>query len=98
VVDLVESMYFTSLVLQASDQFKGSTATILALRRWSLGTRARRLPDCHQQCQVDSGMGAAIAAHRRLTPAAVVVVRWSKDLNVIFIMFRLPCTSYEFME
>jgi hypothetical protein len=54
-VDLVQSMYGTSLVLEASDLFKGSTATISALGRWSLGARARRLPDYHQQRQANSG-------------------------------------------
>jgi hypothetical protein len=39
VVDLVQSTYFTSLVLEASDQFKSLAAMILALGRWSLGTR-----------------------------------------------------------
>jgi hypothetical protein len=33
VVDLVQSIFFTSLMLEASDQFKGSTTTILALGR-----------------------------------------------------------------
>jgi hypothetical protein len=56
-VDLVQSMFFTSLVLEVSDQFKGSTATISALGRWSLGARARRLPNC--RCQADFGMGEA---------------------------------------
>jgi hypothetical protein len=98
VVDLVQSTYGTSLVLEASDLFKGSMATISALGHWSLGARAQRLPDCHQQCQADSGMGAAIAARQRLTLAAVMIVRWSKDLTVIFIMFGLPYTTYELME
>jgi hypothetical protein len=35
-------------------------------------------------------MGAATAARRQLAPVAVVVVRWSKDLNIIFVMFELP--------
>jgi hypothetical protein len=83
-------MYGTSLVLEVSDRFKGSTAVISALGRWSLGEHARRLPDCHLQRQE--------AARQRLAPAAVVVVRWSKDLNVIFIMFGLACTSCELME
>jgi hypothetical protein len=50
--------------------------------------------DCHQQCQADSGIEAATMARRRLAPAAVVVVRWSKDLNVIFIMFGLSYTYF----
>jgi hypothetical protein len=53
VVDLVQSTYFTSLMLEASDEFKGSTTMISALGRWSLGARARRLPDYHQQYQAD---------------------------------------------
>jgi hypothetical protein len=85
-------------VLEVSDRFKGSTAMISALGRWSLGAHAQRLLDCHQQRQADSGMGAATAVPRRLAPAEVVFVRWSKDLNVIFIMFGLPCTSCELME
>jgi hypothetical protein len=56
-VDLVQFTYGTSLVLEASDRLKGSTATISDLGRWSLGAHARRLSDCHQQCQADSGMG-----------------------------------------
>jgi hypothetical protein len=35
-----------------------------------------------------SDNGAATTARQRLTLAAVVVVRWSKDFNIIFIMFR----------
>jgi hypothetical protein len=48
VVDFAQSTYFTSLVLEASDRFKGSKATISALGCWSLGTHARRLPYCQQ--------------------------------------------------
>jgi hypothetical protein len=40
VMDLVQSTYFTSLVLEASDQFKDSTTMILTLGHWSLGARA----------------------------------------------------------
>jgi hypothetical protein len=64
-------------VLETSDRFKGSKATTLALGRWSLG--ARRLPNYHQQCQNDSGKGAATAACRRLALAAIVVVRCSDE-------------------
>jgi hypothetical protein len=35
---------------------------------------------------------------QRLALTAVLVVRWSKDLNIIFIMFELSCTSCELME
>jgi hypothetical protein len=43
-----------------------------ALGRGSLGARARRLSDCHQQRQPSYGKGAATMAHRRLALAAVV--------------------------
>jgi hypothetical protein len=63
---LVQSTYFTSFVLEASDQFKGSTAMILALGRWSLGARPRRLPDCQQQCQrLQDGSGDIYASAAR---------------------------------
>jgi hypothetical protein len=98
VVDLVQSTYVTSLALEASNRFRGSKATTSALGRWSLRARARRLPDCHQQHQANSDKGTVIVACRRLALAAVVVVRWSKDLNVIFIIFGLPCISCELMN
>jgi hypothetical protein len=44
VVDLVLSTYFTSLALEALDQFKGSMATILALGHWSLRVRCTNIP------------------------------------------------------
>jgi hypothetical protein len=72
-------------------------ATTLAPGHWSLRARARRLPDCHQQCLADSGKGGATVAHRWLALAAVVVVRWSKDVNVTFIMFMVFIT-YKLME
>jgi hypothetical protein len=97
-VDLVQSTCITGLVLEASDRFKGSMAATSALEHWSLGARERRFPDCHQQRQADSGKGAATMACRRLALAAEVVVRWSKDQNVIFIIFVVLCTSYELME
>jgi hypothetical protein len=97
-VDLIQSKCATGLVLEALNQFMGSMAATSALRRWSLGARARRLPNCHQQRQADSAKGAAIETRRRLAPIAVVVVRWIKDLNIIFIMFVVLCTSCELME
>jgi hypothetical protein len=64
VMDLVQSTYVTSLVLEALDQFKDdSTTTISALGHLSLRAHARRLPDRHQQCQADFDMGAVTAAH-----------------------------------
>jgi hypothetical protein len=71
---------------------------ILALGRSSLGARARRLSKYHQKCQANSGIGAAIPARWRLAPAAAVVIMWFKDINVIFIMFGLLCTSRKFMQ
>jgi hypothetical protein len=70
----------------------------LAFGRWFLGTRARRIPDCHQQHQADSGKGVITAARRWLALAIVVVVRWSKDLDIIFIMFEVLCTCCKLMK
>ena len=83
------------LVSGVSNLFKGSTATTAAPGRWSLGARAQRLPSCHRQGQASSGRGAATAARRRLVLATIVVVRWSWNLDVIFIMFEVFCTSDE---
>lgn len=83
------------LVSNSSYRFKDSTATIAAPGRWSLGARVRRFPSCHQQGQAGSDMGVATTARRRLVVAAVMVVRWSTDLDVIFIMFEVFCTSGE---
>ena len=97
VVDLVQSTC-SNLMSEDSDQSKDSMAATSALGRWSLGARARRLPGCHQQRQAGSGRGAATAARRWLALAAVVVARWSKDLNVIFIMFEVFYTACELIE
>ena len=40
-----------------------------------------------------SGTVAVIAARRQLVMAPSVVVQWSGDLNVFFIMFDVFCTS-----
>jgi hypothetical protein len=85
VVNLVQSMCVTGLVSEDSDQFKGSMATTSALGRRSLCAHARRLPDCHEQYQAGSSRGAAV--RRRLALLVVVVIRWSRKLNVIFIIF-----------
>jgi hypothetical protein len=95
VVDLVQSTRVRGLVSENLDLFKSFMATTSTLGRWSLGARARRLPDCHQQRQADSGRGAATAARRRLALAAIVVVRWYKDLDVIFFTFVMLCTTCE---
>jgi hypothetical protein len=44
VVGLFHSKCVTGFVLETLDRFKGSLATTLALGRWSLEARARRLP------------------------------------------------------
>jgi hypothetical protein len=82
-------------VLEDLDQFKGSMAMIAAMGRWSLGAHARKLPDYHQHHQVGSVKGAMTAACQRLTLAAVVIVMWSKDLDIISIIFSVLCTSYK---
>jgi hypothetical protein len=73
VVDLVQSMCVRSLVLEALEQFKFNGDDFGSLH-WSLGASASRLPNCHQQCQDDSGKGAATSARRRLALAVVVVL------------------------
>jgi hypothetical protein len=70
-------------------------ATTLALGCWSLGARAQKLPDYHKQCQVGSSSGAATTVHRRLTLTVVAIIRWFKDLDVIFIIFRVLCIYCE---
>jgi hypothetical protein len=81
------------LVLVVSDIFRGSTmtatTTIAPPERWSLGVRARRLPGCDRQGRADSD-------RERLVLTVVVVVRWSRNLDVIFIMFEVICTSDDF--
>jgi hypothetical protein len=71
--------------------------TTSALGRGSFQARARRLPDSHQQHQADCCKGVATVAHRRLALVAVVIVMWSNDLDVIFIMFGVSCISCELM-
>jgi hypothetical protein len=67
------------------------------LEHWSLEAHAQRFLGCHHQRQASSSTGAAAAAHRQLALEAVVVVRWSKNLDVMFIMFEMICTSCELL-
>lgn len=83
------------LVSGVSDLCKSSTTATAAPGRWSLGACARRLPGCHRQGQAGSSRGVATAAYRQLVHTVVVVVWWSRNLNVIFIMFEMLCTSGE---
>ena len=72
-----------------------SFAAVTVLVRWFYGALARRLPDCLlQQGLPGSGEGGAMTA-ARLRPASVlvVVVRWSTDLDVIFIISSVRCTT-----
>ena len=62
------------LMSPASDRFKGLMTTIAAQGRWSLGARARRLPDCNRQCQAGFGMGAVTVACRLLVQVVAMVI------------------------
>ena len=81
--------------LDPSDLRYFSSAAVVVLGCWSYGVLARRLPDCLlQQVVPDSGDGGAMtAAHLRLASVLVVVVRWSTNLNVIFIISSVRCTA-----
>ena len=72
-----------------------SSAAVAVLVPWSYRAIARRLPDCLlQQVVPDSGDGGAMTAARlRLASVLVVVARWSTDLDVIFIIFSVRCTT-----
>jgi hypothetical protein len=62
---------------------------------WAICTK---LSDSHSQSQADFCKGAAIAVRRQLVLAAVAVVRWSKYLNVFFIMFGVFCASVKYIQ
>jgi hypothetical protein len=79
----------------ASDLCKGAMAA--APGRWSLGARAKRLHGYHRHGLAGSSWGAAIAASHRLVLAAIVVVQWCRNLDVIFIMLEMLYTSGELL-
>ena len=81
--------------LNPSNLRYSSSAAVAVLVRWSYGALARRLPDCLlQQVVPDSGDGGAMTAARlRLASVLVVVARWSTDLDVIFIISSVRCTT-----
>jgi hypothetical protein len=79
VVDLVRSTFAIGLVLEASNGFKGSMESTSALGRWSLRTHAQRLSDCQRKGVVMR------VAHQRLALAAIVVIRWFKDFDIILL-------------
>jgi hypothetical protein len=83
----------------SSDLRFSSSEMVATLVRRSFGALARRLPVCLlqqallRQALPGSGDGGArTAARLRLMLVSVVVARWSYDLLVIFITFRLFCT------
>ena len=81
--------------LVLSDLRYSSSKAVAVLVRWFYGTLARRLPDrLLQQVVPGSGDGGAMTAARlRLALVLVLVARWSTDLDVIFIIFCVRCTS-----
>jgi hypothetical protein len=63
--------------------------------RGEINTFQRRLPDCLLQQGLsgsDEG-GAMTAAYLWLASVLVVVARWSTDLDVIFIISSVRCTT-----
>jgi hypothetical protein len=82
-VDLVQPTYFTSSVLEDSYKFDGLITTNYGFRALVLGG----------MCMKTTIMNNATMC--QLTLAVVVVVRWSKDHDVVFIMFRVLSTFCE---
>ena len=82
------------LRLNPSNLRYSSSAAVAVLVRWSYGALARRLPDCLlQQVVPGSGDGGAMTAARlRVASVLVIVVRWSTNLDVIFIS-SIRCTA-----
>jgi hypothetical protein len=83
----------------SSDLRFSSSVMVVVLVRWSFGALARQLPVCLlqqsllRQALLGSGDGGArTAVCLRLVLMFVVVARWSSDLFVISITFRLFCT------
>ena len=70
------------LMSGALDLCKSSTTTTAAPGHWSSGARAWRLPDYYRQGQASCSSGAATVVHRRLVLATLMVVRWSRNLDV----------------
>ena len=81
--------------MDPSDLRYFSSAVVAVLGCWSYGALARRLFDCLlQQVVPGSGDGGAMTAARlRLASVLVVVARWSTDLDVIFIISSVRCTT-----
>jgi hypothetical protein len=58
-VNLLQYTHVIALVVDNSNQFKDSIATILLLERWFLGTHAQKFSKHRQQCQAGSSKGAS---------------------------------------
>ena len=80
--------------MDPSDLKFSSSAAVAVLWRWSYVTLARRLPNCLlQQVVPGSGKGGAMTAARlRLASVFIVVARWFRNLDVIFIISDVRCT------
>ena len=81
--------------LDPSDLRYSSSAVVVVLLCWSYEALARRLPNCLlQQVLPGSGKGGAMTAARLwLVSVLVVVARWFTDLDVIFIISSVCCTT-----
>jgi hypothetical protein len=88
VVDLVRFTRVTSLVLEASDRFKGSEATTSALGRLVLKDT------CTKTSRLSNGNSGASAARSDGSSCRLVV----QAISIIFKIFKLPCTSYKLIK
>ena len=68
---------------------------VVVLLCWFYGVLAQQLPDCLlQQGLPGSNEGRAMTAARlRLASMLVAVARWSTDLDAIFIISSVRCTT-----
>ena len=77
----------------ASDWFKGST------NNYGFGALVLRdtCTKTYRLSSKESGRlrGAVTTPRQQLILASMVVVRWSSDIDVIFIIFRVLCNSDE---
>ena len=76
---------------------KSSTTTTAALGHWSLGARAWRLHDYYRQGQASCNSGAATVVRRQLVLAALMVIRWSRNLAVNLYYVGMLHTSDELL-
>jgi hypothetical protein len=77
-----DSTYVISLVFKTSNRFKGDD---FGSGGWSLRSRASQLSSTtSSRLRRESGDSDTSTVRRRLALAEVVIVRWSKDFNIIF--------------